>query len=201
MMLSLKFVVALLTLAAISTASVASAQTAMPARTQIKLFTPFHQGSLSVGVAATDQGSGSCFARSVASAARPDAWRCTMGNAVLDPCFANVMGDGKTLACARDPWSANVTLLTLTAPLPEAKPDTEPIPNAVPWALELANGRHCTLFTGATAPVAGMRINYGCTDGAIVVGDIDRSQPQWRVFSQGEKSPALEMNDISVAWY
>jgi hypothetical protein len=112
-----------------------------------------------------------------------------------------VIGDSKVLACAREPWSANVTLLTLTASLPQAESGKAVIQGTLPWAIELANGRHCTLMTGATAPIAGMRINYGCPDGAIVVGDIDRSQPMWRVFAQGEKSTALELVDIAVAWY
>jgi hypothetical protein len=57
------------------------------------------------------------------------------------------------------------------------------------------------MFTGAMPPVAGMRINYGCPGGFQVVGDIDRSQPVWRVFFQGEKSIALEQVDVAVAWF
>jgi len=71
----------------------------------------------------------------------------------------------------------------------------------MPWAIELANGQRCSLFTGAMPPVAGMRINYGCPGGFQVVGDIDRSQPVWRVFFQGEKSIALEQVDVAVAWF
>ena len=71
----------------------------------------------------------------------------------------------------------------------------------MPWALELANGQHCTLFTGATAPIAGMRINYGCPGGLVVVGDVDRSLPVWRVFWQGEKSISLDQTEVVVAWY
>jgi len=81
-------------------------------------------------------------------------------------------------------------------PRKEASRDT-----TLPWALELANGQRCMMFTGATAPVAGMRINYGCPGGFQVVGDIDRSQPAWRVFFQGEKSISLEQIDITVAWF
>jgi hypothetical protein len=53
----------------------------------------------------------------------------------------------------------------------------------------------------ALLPVAGMRINSGCPGGFQVVGDIDRSQPGWRVFFQGEKSIALEPVDVAVAWF
>jgi hypothetical protein len=172
-----------------------------PASTQIKLITPFHEGHLGVGFAVTSQGSGKCFSESAASAGRPDAWRCSMGNAIVDPCFQNVMGDPKTLACPADPWSANVSMLTISEPLPGSARKDLMVRNAMPWAIELANGQHCTLFTGATAPIAGMRINYGCPGGYVAVGDIDRSQPVWRIFSQGGKSVALELTGITVAWY
>ena len=164
--------------------------------------TPFQQGSLGIGFAVTSRGSGECrFTSSVAVPARPDAWRCTIGNAIHDPCFQNVLGDPHQLACPAAPWDANVTLLTLTSPLPtETRKDFE-LKNTLPWALELTNGRRCTLFTGATAPIAGMRINYGCPGGFIVVGEIDRSQPVWRAFSQGEKSISLDLTDIAVASY
>lgn len=79
--------------------------------------------------------------------------------------------------------------------------EKSPSETALPWALELANGKRCSLFTGATAPVAGMRINYGCPGGFQVVGDIDRSASTWRIFFQAENSSVLEQVDIAVAWY
>jgi hypothetical protein len=179
-----------------------AADGAVPARTQIKLLTPFGPAGLSIGMAVTEKLSGSCFAPSIASTTRPDAWRCSSGNGILDPCYQRILGDEKQLACpVGGPWPANVVLLTLAESLPseprkEASRDT-----TLPWALELANGQRCTMFTGATAPVAGMRINYGCPGGFQVVGDIDRSQPAWRVFFQGEKSISLEQVEITVAWF
>jgi hypothetical protein len=173
--------------------------------TQIKLITPFHYGNLGIGFAVTARGDGECFARSAAVAGRPDAWRCSIGNAIQDPCFQNIMCDAKVLACPDGPWTANVILLTLTRPLPAdtAANDASKISlkDTMPWALELANGQRCTLFTGATAPIAGMRINYGCPGGFIAVGEIDRSRAVWRIFFQGEKSVSLDLTDIAVAWY
>jgi hypothetical protein len=170
-------------------------------RTQIKLLTPFSFGRLSNGLTASEKASGSCFTESVASGSRTDAWRCTTGNAILDPCFQNVMGDAKVLACTRDPWSTNVVMLTLKAPLAGERRKEIDRATTLPWAIELATGQHCSLFTGATAPVAGMRINYGCPGGWNIVGDIDRSQPVWRVFAQTENASALEQVEIAVAWY
>src|SRR5580704_3731902 len=173
--------------------------------TQIKLITPFQSGNLGIGFAVTARGDGECFARSAAVAGRPDAWRCSIGNAIQDPCFQNIMGDAKVLACPDGPWTANVILLTLTRPLPTDSPGNDAtktsLKDTMPWALEMANGQRCTLFTGATAPIAGMRINYGCPGGFIAVGNIDRSRADWRIFFQGEKSISMELTDIAVAWY
>ena len=171
-------------------------------RTQIKLMTPFGANGLSIGLAVTEKLNGTCFAPSIASSSRPDAWRCSSGNGILDPCYQRILGDEKQLACpVGGPWPANVVLLTLTQPLPSEPRKEVSRDSTLPWAIELANGQRCTLFTGATAPVAGMRINYGCPGGFQVVGDIDRSHAMWRVFSQGEKSIALEQVDVAVAWF
>jgi len=143
-------------------------------RTQIKLLTPFGQNGLSIGLAVTQRVNGDCFAPSVASPSRPDAWRCSSGNGILDPCYQRILGGENQLACpVGGPWPANVVLLTLTKPLPSEPRKESGRDTTLPWALELANGLRCTLFTGATAPVAGMRINYGCPGGFQVVGDID----------------------------
>jgi hypothetical protein len=171
-------------------------------RTGVKLLTPWTPRGLSIGMATTQQVNGSCFTRSLASPSRPDAWRCMAGNGLMDPCYQRIMGDEKQLACpVGGPWPANVVLLTLTQPPPQEDHKIPDRDSVLPWALELANGQRCTQFTGATAPVAGMRINYGCPNGFTIVGDIDRSQPVWRVFSQGEKSIALEQEDVTVAWF
>lgn len=173
--------------------------------TQIKLITPFQSGNLGIGFAVTARGDGECFARSAAVPGRPDAWRCSIGNAIHDPCLQNILGDPKVLACPDTPWSANEILLTLTKPLPTDAPAGDAgkttLKETMPWALEMANGQRCTLFTGATAPIAGMRINYGCPGRFIAVGEIDRSRAVWRIFFQGEKSISLELADIAVAWY
>ena len=112
-----------------------------------------------------------------------------------------IMGDQKQLACARDPWSANVNLMTLDEALPYGARKEAKREDTLPWALELGDGSRCTLMTGGTFAVAGMRANYGCVGGRTLFGDIDRTQPVWRIFSMTEKSIALTQSVIVVAWY
>ncbi|WP_211211885.1 hypothetical protein [Deinococcus apachensis] len=181
----------------------AIAQTAGPPATELRLYTPFTPGGgLLVGVAVTGQVGGSCFAASVASPTRPDAYRCSAGNRILDPCFAP-LNDRAPLACSTDPWGANAVLLTRSGALPGRTRAAEPnYPAGTPWALELANGQRCVALTGATAPVAGLRVNYGCPDGGVVAGSIDRSSPLWRVFYQtANRSLSLTQVGVRAAWF
>jgi hypothetical protein len=170
-------------------------------RTEVRLFEPWTPQGLSIGIAVLQKLSGKCFAESAASSSRPDAWRCSAANAIQDPCYMQVMGDQKQLACARDPWSANVNLFTLEGALPSGERKEQKAADAVPWALELADGSRCTLMTGGTYMMAGMRANYGCIGGRDLFGDIDRSQPVWQIFSHTDKSIALTQSAIKVAWY
>ena len=77
---------------AIATApgSLAAEPPAAPSRTQVKLLTPFGPAGLSIGMAVTEKVNGSCFTSSNASASRPDAWRCSSGNGILDPCYQRI---------------------------------------------------------------------------------------------------------------
>lgn len=171
--------------------------------TRMRIFTPFGPGGLVSDLDVTAEVGGSCFAGSAASPERPDAFRCTAGNAIHDPCFRNPMGDDGTLACATDPFTAKVVVLMLTEDLPSSGVAGDPdFGDVMPWALELENGGRCTMLTGATAPVAGMRINYGCTDGTHVVGPVDRTLPVWRVFHQAEGGGrSLDQVAVRIAWY
>lgn len=186
------------------TLAIAAGAQESPVATTVRIFTPFNAGGLVVGLASTAELSGSCFTSSVATPERPDAWRCSSDNAILDPCFQDILGDATTLACAQEPFSANVVLLTLTAALPESGASASETPafSGLPWALELENGQQCTLLTGATAPIAGLRINYGCSDGSLVAGSMDRSLPVWRVFYQAAtRSLSLDQTGVVTAWY
>ena len=52
-----------------------------------------------------------------------------------------------------------------------------------PWAVRTASGKWCAIFTGATGQIAGMRINYGCTGGGILIGNPHRSASvPWTIF-------------------
>lgn len=105
---------------------------------------------------------GSCWTNAIA-AARKDAWRCTVGNNIYDPCFS--LESKKTVICDADPINKNPGfLLKLTQPLPKLTPSKNPKTN--PWIIELADGTICYPYTG-TMPIIHhgkeiIALQYGC---------------------------------------
>lgn len=117
---------------------------------------------------------GRCFAASLALP-RADAWRCSAGNRILDPCFGPA--NAGLLVCMRDPWgTAAPVALHLTEPLPPPGP----LGAAHPWAMETMDGARCTFLTGATSGVNGHRVSYGCIGGAYLLDDVQEG-PVWTV--------------------
>ena len=162
----------------------------------------FRPAGLSIGMAVTEKANGSCFTSSSASASRPDAWRCSSGNGILDPCYQRILGDEKQTclpsgrAVARERGAVD---LDAAAPDRAAQGDQ---PRRYP-TLGARTGQRPTLHADDGRDAAGRRHAHQLwmSGGVQVVGDIDRSEPLWRVFFQGEKSIALEQVDIAVAWF
>ena len=114
---------------------------------------------------------GECFAASIAST-RADAYRCTIGNAIQDPCFVaeDGPGEGQTLVCGIDPIKNEAGfVLTVTKALPEANKADLP---QHPWLIKLSDGVFCNFATGGSGIIAGERINFYCSDKSVIVGDL-----------------------------
>lgn len=145
-------------------------------------------GQLSSQFQVGSHGRGYCFTSSLATTDR-NAYRCFEGNAIQDPCFAATPNSG-SVACFVDPWS-KVTLLKLTRKLPR---NTNTGDDALPWAIVTTNGLRCVFLTGATAPMGGQRINYGCVGGAYLLGEPDQKPSLWTIrlarrYVPGDRAP------------
>jgi hypothetical protein len=195
-----------------------SAQT--PPATQIKIFVPYQtDGTLNPTLQVRSRDSFpppfQCQAGSIATT-RPDAWRCGTD----DPCFAAPLLDPNaqsvTLACTPTPWAGNVQLLTVQTPLRSVDECKNPPRcrqpldlSANPWAVELANGVRCILFTGTISSLGGVGMVYGCAqqDGTpaglagTAASGLDRSQPFWQVFYQAPGDYVLQQAGVLVAWW
>ena len=114
---------------------------------------------------------GSCVAASVAAPARKDAWRCSVGDFIADPCFSL---DAGTLACGADPeLHADGFVLRLTQPLPLVERVVVESRSAA-WLIRLVDGSTCTRATGATGSPPGGEgklATYRCDGGGWIVGE------------------------------
>jgi hypothetical protein len=186
------------------------------ARTDTRFVVPFTEDGLNPGLNVTSTEEGACtFSSSVANG-RPDAWGCTTDGGVLDPCFESsfvAMDEATEVACLSTPWSTDVVMLSLTAPLMREKEGPGGAPSGpadtadeviqpwdLPWALELANGDRCSLMHGTLIAMAGQVSHYGCENGGMVLGETDRSQPVWTVTYLAEGDVASNQVDVAVAW-
>lgn len=188
-------------------------------RTAIKVFVPWQRDgtlnpALTVSARETLEGNPntqtSCQVASLATT-RPDAWRCV----TADPCFEPPLGRGdlRVVACSNGPWLDQVVILDLAYPLPtpqECRAIAHCRPNLdltrPPWALELANGARCLPYLGTSDFIAGVRANYYCLDAdgtqqGVAVGEIDRSDPTWRIFYLPDGGDVMAQAGILVAWY
>src|SRR5665213_4238311 len=87
--------------------------------------------------------SGSCFTSSDVPL-RDDAWRCTVGNTLYDPCFSSSLAFG--IVVCPIPWQGSGTEIHLTKPLPKSSSHTIPSLSLQPWAVET-----CLLYTSDAA--------------------------------------------------
>ena len=85
---------------------------------------------------------GYCWTSSNASM-RSDAYRCMIGNSIMDPCFAV---SAKVVHCPQNLVANTGTIIALTKPLPEGNPHAI----AGPWTFQLAGGSGimCNAGTG-----------------------------------------------------
>src|SRR5215208_4586117 len=191
-------------------------------RTDVRYLLPFGPDGVNAGLTVAATVEGVCGFTSTAALDRPDAWDCiSADNEIFDPCFEQPMlmsDELGQLACVEDPFSTEVTLLTLTEPLVREKeaPDSGGDPSAsmdmvqeaddviapwdLPWALELANGDRCTLLHGTLTVMAGQIVYYGCVDGGMVLGETDHTQPVWTVSYLADGEFASRLVDVAVAW-
>jgi hypothetical protein len=114
---------------------------------------------------------GSCFGGSIAAPWRADAWRCTVGNAISDPCFA-IRGTSDVL-CDVDPADITTTstFVLEASKLPNFQRPSGTPPTNWAWLVELTDGTLCAPFTG-TRPFAasGEAAVYSCKRPAALVG-------------------------------
>jgi hypothetical protein len=214
-------VIMLFGITALGGQSLTRAQDATPeagatTRTDVRYVVPFGPDGLNSGLTATTEEEGVCGFPSSAALDRPDAWDCAGAEGqIYDPCFENpfiLPDDPGQVACFDSPFTTDVVVLSLTAPLVRQKD----VPDAgmglaqaagvalepwdLPWALELATGDQCTLLGGTLTVMAGETAHYGCTDGGVVFGEVNHRQPVWTVNYLAPGEVASRLVEVVAAW-
>lgn len=168
--------------------------------TAVHRFVAFNRGHVAPGLQVNKRAHGYCWTSSIADG-RADAWRCFLGNFILDPCFSNGRSSQPYVVCPAAPWSSRVTLLRLTKRLPLSMANKGNDSLAIPWGVATAGGKRCTAVTGTTSPVAGKLIRYYCQGGGVLTGWPDRRAPLWTIsFAPSESARRLNTVAIAGVW-
>jgi hypothetical protein len=129
---------------------------------------------------------------------RLDAWRCFVGNSILDPCFSSEFASN--VVCPM-PWSDTAVEINLTKPLPRPSNHSAPSLRLQPWAVKTASGAICVLASGASSVVHGKRLNYFCGARLGLWGYPNRKKEPWTILSAPPTARALSRHAaILHAW-
>ena len=179
-----------------TTAAASAAQT-----TRVTVYRPFGNSTLSTRFTVVRTAKGQCFSGSVADPRR-DAWRCSIGNAIADPCFSDDAVPS-WVVCPEDssPFGTRVVRLALAKALPRSLGNHGSAGQGNPWAIKLAGGEICTFLTGATFAFHGKRVNYGCSKKTFLAGSPARTSAAWTiVLGTGPKSKPRTAVILVAAW-
>jgi hypothetical protein len=188
------------TVVALGAVAVGGAGSAAAAtHTKTTIFNPFtYSGKPASHVDKTLRGY--CWTGSLASD-RADAWRCMVGNEIIDPCFSSAKAGGIVLCSANGSWSSSLLEVELTKKLPskyanKGKPST----SGLPWALLTTADWKCELDTGATTAIHGMRLNYFCkgTKDGLWGSPSRKSQP-WQIYAAPSTAKTLS-SKVGIGW-
>jgi hypothetical protein len=181
-------------------ASVAAAASS-PVKTSVHLYSPFGAGGLARGVHVARAAKGYCWTGSGADS-RSDAWRCFVGNYIYDPCFSSQIDVANYVVCPLTNPGSPVLRINLTKKLPPAGGSRADPTRFAPWTVKLVNGKWCSIFSGATGLIAGLRINHGCTGGRVLLGNPRRSTPTWTIFyAPNYHASQYQPVPIAQAWW
>jgi hypothetical protein len=183
-------------LAALAVALIAAPTAA--AATVARTYSPFAaDGTLLAGLRAAPAYGGTCDSGSFVVSGET-AFRCSAGDVIRDPCFADAASstaERAVVVCVASPWAEDVVRLRVRG---ELQTVLGAPPDGPPWALQLASGRRCVFLQGARPTIGGRRMTYGCGAGRFLFGSPDRSGPTWRI-RQADSPRGSHQRKVAIA--
>lgn len=164
--------------------------------TVLKLYRPFgEEGGQQPHI--TQQLSGQCSTQSQLIL-REDAWRCQAEGKIFDPCFIKSGPQQTNLLCPTSPWLNENVQVNVSSQLNNEEQQALDMSRTYPWAVELSNGEHCQAIA-LGENYDSMPVRYRCSEQNILVGTIQRCDPQWSML---EKTPdGVVTRELKKAWF
>ncbi|GHK01233.1 hypothetical protein SY2F82_30300 [Streptomyces sp. Y2F8-2] len=156
-------------------------------------------GTPATGITITDRASGSCFGPAE-STMRTDAWRCTVGDRILDACFSPDSNLSDTIALCQDGAPDRMVELSVPEGFPGNNDHMAGGPDIEPTIFVLANGARCSFAGGGTATLAGQRLNYGCDNGGYHYGYPNKTAAVWTISYAAPGSGASVSTPITTVY-
>jgi hypothetical protein len=128
------------------------------------------------------------------------AYRCSAGNFLYDPCWAE-RAARPTVLCLAFPWLSTVIRLSLSAPL-AAMPNEGGLNE--PWGVQLAGGQRCALLQGAHSEFDSRVIDYYCNSQLSLLRGLTKTSAVWlaaSVIEKGGKQASGPPERIRIAWF
>lgn len=157
-------------------------------RTTTYYFTPSNKVEL-----ALVEDVASCW-QSIASL-RSDAYRCSLNDEIIDPCFRNSIAD--YVDCPSSPEEHRI----LTVAEYEITSRTNENIESTPWFIKLEDGSVCRFITGATAAIGGGRVDYGCDNQHWLSLPVNMDEEVYTIKCYVKNTDRIELCGISEAWY
>ncbi len=177
------------------------APTPAPTATVVTVYEPIGPSGVVAGVTVTSIVSGWCWETSVAASSRADAWRCSAGNLLWDPCFSSEHA-AMVVACPHNYDPERVTLIDLTRSLPAPVVSGLPL---TPWMFCLPGGACCEVNSSMVGPsLDGLRNSGECStmggSSFLWYGSVHQNTNPWTVMIGEPNSRKLVSERVSAAW-
>ncbi|MER5804926.1 serine/threonine protein kinase [Streptomyces mirabilis] len=169
-------------------------------QTQVVTISPWSpDGTPAGGITITGRSSGSCFG-TAESTMRTDAWRCSAGDRILDPCFSPDSNPEDTSALCLDGAPNRMVELSVPQGFPGNNDHMPGGPDIEPITLVLSNGARCSFAGGGTSTLAGQRLNYGCDNGGYLYGYPSKTAALWTISYSAPNSGASVSTPITTVY-
>jgi hypothetical protein len=167
--------------------------------TVVRVYRPFEGTRINPTLHVRRRVKGFCWTGSEAAFRRRDAWRCTWGRFIVDPCFAGPNRSIHYVLCPDEAWNNGVMRLQLNRPLPTHSENKQKLGSV--WAIVTTSGLRCRRGSGQIPLVAGKPLLYDCGRAGDLAGEPNTARPLWTIFFSAAAHPKrLSPTGIATAW-